>query len=178
MVADDQAWYVIYTAPKCERQVERDLRDGGFATYLPMASRWGRLRGRAQRKRVKLIVPAYPRYVFASAFGGMDWERIHRTNGVVGIVCMGSAPARLSRVDIENVMAAEDMGCFDFMADTVRMLVGSSVMLTAGPFDGYVATVTRAPRSADMDALVTTEVALFGRATPVILPLDKIRVLA
>lgn len=171
-------WYVIHTNPRCEDRALKGLAAAGIEAYAPKAWRWKWIRSGGKRRREREPGFAYPRYLFVRTSGVADWEAIHRTHGVAGIVCMGLVPVRVPQRTVEKIQVAEDMGCFDFTAELVTLRVGSKVVLTAGPFDGYVAVVTKAPRAGNPAASVSTELNFLGRRTAVVVPLDRCEVVA
>lgn len=178
-------WYVIHTRPGLEVDVSRDIRALGLDAYCPIATRWAKPRHRKAKARVKVQRPAFPRYVFVRV-EGLRWAEIRAVHGVAGVVCAGQTPIQLTAREVEDVKAAEDMGCFDFTATDLRggvdlrIAVGDRIVLTSGPLDGYVATVTRLPRGhgAGRDRTVGADVSMFGGAAAVVVPLDKFRILA
>ncbi|WP_026784190.1 transcription termination/antitermination protein NusG [Pleomorphomonas koreensis] len=175
----DYDWYVIHTNPRCEDRAASGLRARGFMVYAPQEVVWKTIRKRKGKcsKRARVHRPAFPRYLFVG-MKAMDWELIHRCDGVAGIVCMDDTPVRISSHEIADLMAAEDMGCFDFAVDAQQVMVGDRVMLTHGWFDGYKATVKRVEGKSEETKRVTVEVDLLGKATPTVVPIDMIRRLA
>lgn len=176
----ERAWYVVQTAPKSEQRVADGLELRGLTTYVPKATKWvfPRHRKSRNRRREKVSPPRFPRYVFVDIQGRLAWDAIHETPGVTGVICMGLTPVRLPRTVIEDLMAAEDMGMFDETTGPIEALIGADVVLMSGPLEGYQAVVTAPPRAGDPEARLTVELPLFGRRQPVVVSLDKIRVLA
>ena len=93
----DYDWYVIHTNPRCESRAAAGLRARGFEVYAPQEVVWKSIRKRKGKgaKRARVHRPAYPRYLFVG-MKAMDWELIHRCDGVAGIVCMDHAPVGIS----------------------------------------------------------------------------------
>lgn len=55
-----EAWYVFYTASRCEKKVAKSLSDRGVKFYLPL-----HLSPRFWSDRIKLVeIPLFPSYIF------------------------------------------------------------------------------------------------------------------
>lgn len=175
----DYDWYVIHTNPRCEGRAANGLKARGFEVYMPQETVWKTIRNRKGKgaKRARSHRPLFSRYLFVGMLT-MAWELIHTCDGVAGIVCMNSAPARIAARKIADLMAAEDMGMFDNCIEPQKVMIGDRVMLTHGAFDGYRATVKRIDGKNDDNMRVTVEVDLLGKATPAVIPIDMIRLLA
>lgn len=170
-------WYVVTTEAKAEPRVAARLAEAGIVAYVPMATRWVRPRHRkAKGKRERSTSPAFSRYVFVGLDGLAAWSEILATAGVVWVISIDGAPLRVSTAEVEGVMAAEDMGAFDFTAEVRRVNVGDKILLTAGPLDGYTAVVSRVPKA--IDKPVEAEVEMMGRKVATVVPLDKLQRLA
>lgn len=172
---DGRVWYVVVTAPRAEETAARALADLGHEVYLPHATRWARLRRRKAKARERIRRPAFPRYLFLGVDGCPNWMAIRAADGVTGVLCREHSPIRLAGSDVDDVRCAEDMGAFDETTEPRRLTVGDEVMLTFGPFEGYVAVVTRPQRG---DRQVDVAIEMFGRRVTAAVPLDKFRILA
>lgn len=129
-------WYALYTNPQCERRVIAGLIEIGFEAYCPMntyTQRDPRTKRVHQRER-----PAFTRYVFVRMPDDiLDWEALHRTNGVEAIVCAGIVPCRISDETIDDIRCAEDMGLLEDQEPApVTISVGDHVLIGAGPMQG------------------------------------------
>lgn len=174
----DLVWYVVRTEPRREKEAARGLADLGHEVYLPMSTRWARLRRRhGPGRRTRVRSPAFPGYLFLGVAGLPDWLVVRSRPGVLGLVASDEhVPLRLAQDDVDEVRANEDMGMFDFTVELRQVVVGGRVMLTSGPLDGYVAVVTRVPKAETKP--IEVEVDMMGRRVGAIVPIDKLRVLA
>ncbi|WP_026790357.1 transcription termination/antitermination protein NusG [Pleomorphomonas oryzae] len=170
-------WYVIHTNPRCEGRAANGLRARGLQVYAPQEVVWKMIRKGRGKTRIRAKRPAYPRYLFVG-MQTLSWEIIHTCDGVAGIVCMDHAPVRIRAKEIEALQIAEDMGVFDHAVEPKAITVGGKVMLTYGPFDGYSATVKAIDGRNDDAKRLTIEVDILGKATPMEIPIDMIRLLA
>lgn len=105
----------------------------GYATYLPVMHQSRRRQG----KRVTLVAPMFPRYLFIHLNSQTDnWAPIRSTLGVVSVVRFGRAAARVPDDLITALKSRED-------AQGIQMLPveeyrpGSRVRITQGSFAGY-----------------------------------------
>jgi transcription antitermination factor NusG len=75
--ANGEQWYVLYTAPRAEKQVEQRLKKEGITTYLPL-----HLSPRRWSDRIKLVeIPLFSSYIFIHVVAPL----LHRTNTVQGV---------------------------------------------------------------------------------------------
>ena len=59
-LTNSEKWYVLYTAPRAEKQVDQRLKKEGITTFLPL-----HLSPRRWSDRIKLIeVPLFSSYIF------------------------------------------------------------------------------------------------------------------
>ena len=92
-------WYVLYTKPHCEPQVEQALRASQIETFFPATPVKAR-RGRSAFK------PYFPCYLFAHV--DMDAVGISRLNWMPGmryLVQFGGKPARMDERVVARIRA-------------------------------------------------------------------------
>lgn len=128
-----RAWYLVYCKPRQESVARENLARQGYETYLPCMRDVRRRKGR----RVALIAPMFPRYLFIHLNRETDnWAPIRSTLGVVSIVRFGRAAARVPDELLAMLRSRED-------AQGVQILPveeykpGSRVRITQGGFAGY-----------------------------------------
>ena len=174
-------WYVIHTNPRCEERALQGLAAAGLEAYAPRSQRWRWCRAGGKRIRKRVEGRAFPRYIFIRADGIAQWGKIHSTDGVAGIVCMGTVPVRVPCRVVEVLQVAEDMGQFDFTAGaastTVRIEAGTRVTISTGPLNGYTATVTKS-RDVAAGGNIGAELQFLGRKVPVVIPLTAAEIVA
>ncbi|MBR1752760.1 MAG: transcription termination/antitermination factor NusG [Ruminococcus sp.] len=110
----------------------------------------------------------FPSYVLVKmVMTDESWYIVRNTRGVTGFVGPGSKPVPLS----EKEVAALGV---DRVAATVEVTfkTGDSVNVIGGSFDGFVGRVTAIDTEAQTAEVV---VSMFGRETPVTLPLSQIK---
>ena len=136
MATDDpktRAWYLVYCKPRQESVARENLLRQGYQTYLPVM----RDVRRRQGKRVPLIAPMFPRYLFIHLNRQTDnWAPIRSTLGVVSIVRFGRAAARVPDDLITLLRSREDLQGIQILpAEGYKP--GSRVRITQGGFAGY-----------------------------------------
>lgn len=126
-------WYLVYCKPRQEIVARENLARQGFETYLPFIREIRRRRG----KRVTLVGPMFPRYLFVHLSSRTDnWAPIRSTLGVVSLVRFGRSAARVPDDLIVLLQSREN-------AEGVQVLPpeeykpGSRVRITQGGFAGY-----------------------------------------
>lgn len=129
----DRRWYLVYCKPRQETVARENLARQGFETYLPFMRDVRRRQGR----RVKLVSPMFPRYLFIHLNRDTDnWAPVRSTLGVVSIVKFGHNPAHVPDDLIVLLRSHEDpQGVQILPAEGYKP--GSRVRITQGGFAGY-----------------------------------------
>jgi transcription elongation factor/antiterminator RfaH len=126
-------WYVVYTQPHKEVQVQYELAKQGFNTFLPKLRRTVR---HARRRETK-STPFFPRYLFVALHLGRDrWRSVNGTNGVVRLVSAGEAPTAMPSGIIEAMAARCDANGHLNLDESLS--VGDRVRVLSGPFADLV----------------------------------------
>lgn len=184
-------WYLVHTGPGDTKAVEH-LKRANFEVYYPqmrlhkpvpqrLISSKNRQRGFTPIRTV--IEPVWKRYMFVL----MDlrdpmWRPAFEFAGVHGMIAVEDnllpAPvpdqkiAELRDLEVDGAMPGETP------VRKLKFAVGDKVRIEDGPFEGYNGTVENVPEVtiADLDINVRIRVAveMFGRVTPVELPLTAI----
>jgi transcription antitermination factor NusG len=93
-----EKWYVLYTAPRAEKQVAQRLGKEGIITFLPL-----HLSPRRWSDRIKLIeIPLFSSYIFVQ----MQESLLHRTialQGVSHVVYNDGRPAVVRESEITAI---------------------------------------------------------------------------
>jgi transcriptional antiterminator RfaH len=139
------AWYVAYTAIKCEHRARMGLSAKGFAVYLPTYRREVR-----HARRVKIVDrPLFPRYVFVGFDINRDaWTEVRRTDGVERLLSHDEIPMRVPLGVVEGLRAAMQAGAFmpeDAGGKPAPPMIGESVEIADGPFRDFVVEVVSTP---------------------------------
>ncbi|MEG1572614.1 MAG: UpxY family transcription antiterminator [Bacteroidales bacterium] len=115
------AWYVLYTASRCEKKVAKDLEDKGVQFYLPLHAS-----PRLWSDRVKIVeLPLFPSYIFVHC----PWSQIYsllQIKHVAHLVRIGSEAAVVREKEIA------DIGRFLELAKNCPLCEGDEVRLICG----------------------------------------------
>lgn len=128
-----RGWYLVYCKPRQESVARENLARQGYETYLP------RMRDvrRRQGRRVSVIAPMFPRYLFIRLNRETDnWAPIRSTLGVVSIVRFGRTAARVPDALLALLRAREDEQGIQILP-VEQYKPGSRVRITQGGFAGY-----------------------------------------
>lgn len=91
-------WYVLYTTPRAEKQVEQKLLDAGVETYLPV-----HVCPRKWSDRVKMVeLPLFSSYIFVKTTDP-ELRKLLYLKGVVRIVFHAGAPAVIRDREINAI---------------------------------------------------------------------------
>lgn len=165
----DSPWYGLRVAFGREMAVENVLKQHGIESLVPMR------KGRERRLRHRIIParaePAITGYVLVrfdvtpeACLGLMGIEH------VVGLVSVDGNPMPMNHEEVMQFKAKADDGELDWEHDAgVTYERGETVRITDGPFGGFMGVVESVRADGRGDAVVSVD--LFGRVTPVTLPL-------
>jgi transcriptional antiterminator RfaH len=128
-----RSWYLVYCKPRQESVARENLARQGYETYLPFL----REARRRQGKRVSVVAPMFPRYLFIHLSSETDnWAPIRSTLGVVSLVRFGRAAARVPDGLIGALRSREDAQGIQILP-VEEYKPGSRVRITQGGFAGY-----------------------------------------
>jgi transcription antitermination factor NusG len=191
-------WNIVQTKNLVGASMENWLKNfseqTGWETYYPLVSE---LRAVPQRKlsyaqRRSLVVikrrcacPFIPGKVFVRRRRPQMICRSDITHfpNVLGWVCVGEAPARISHRLVYNLKVREKAGEAGVIPGSTPaefiFKVGEQVLIDAGPLAFLHATVQAIPHIAieaiDADTRLRLCIALFGRSTVVDVPVDMVK---
>jgi transcriptional antiterminator RfaH len=132
-------WYVIYSKPHKEEQVQMHLGLKGIETFFPRLQ----LPGCTGRK--KGITPLFPNYLFARIDLAAEAHCIIWSPGVKRIVSFSEQPVPIEGSIIEFLKErADSAGVIHAQS---RLSAGQQVEITGGPFDGFVGIIENPPNA-------------------------------
>lgn len=125
-------WFCVQTKPRAEAEAAAQLARQNFTVFLPRL-RSVRLR---QSRRVAVVEPLFPRYLFLHADPGFQsLASVRSTRGACGLVRVGGHPAVVADALIAQLRARSDPD--DCIDDLRQQLVhGDRVRIVAGPLAG------------------------------------------
>jgi transcriptional antiterminator RfaH len=128
-----KSWYLVYAKARQESVAIANLERQGYTAYLPLMRQARRRLGR----RVSIIAPMFPRYLFIHLDSETDnWGPIRSTLGVVSIVRFGQRPAKVPDALVQLLRTHEDpQGIQIITPDELKP--GTRVRVTDGSFTGY-----------------------------------------
>jgi transcriptional antiterminator RfaH len=129
----DKAWYLVYTKPRQEEVAVTNLERQGYGVYLPHVREARKRQGR----RVMLVEPLFPRYLFIHLDTHTDnWGPIRSTLGVASLVRFGHEPARIPDGLINFLKTRESQAGLHDWAE-LKYQSGDRVRVAEGAFRGY-----------------------------------------
>jgi transcriptional antiterminator RfaH len=134
--ASADPWIVINTQPHREHVALENLHRQEFDAYCPLIRR-----RRSHARRIEMVLrPLFPNYLFVRASTDRRlWRPILSTYGVRTVVRAGQELSFIDDGFIANLQAREIEGAIVRPPNPYR--VGQKVQISAGPFDGIVATI-------------------------------------
>ncbi len=156
-------WYVVHTYSGYENKVKtdlektvknRELEEYFFEIVVPMEEQ---IEIKEGKKKVNLK-KVFPGYVLVKMIvTEATWYIVRNTRGVTGFVGSGTDPIPLTEKEIRQ------MG-FDVASIKFDYIVGDSVRITGGSFDGFIGTVQEINKDKNK---VKVSISMFGRETPI-----------
>lgn len=129
-----RAWYLVYTKPRQEEVALANLVRQGYGAYLPRARQARRRQGR----RLEVVGPLFPRYLFIHLDAQTDnWGPIRSTVGVASLVRFGQEPARVPDALIGFLRGREGIEGLHEWAAPQGPAAGDRVRMVDGAFHGY-----------------------------------------
>ena len=156
-------WYVVHTYSGYENKVKtdleqtvknRELEDFFFEIVVPMEEQI-EIKDGKKKTNLKKVFPGY--VLVKMIVTEATWYIVRNTRGVTGFVGSGTDPIPLTEEEIRQ------MG-FELPSITIDFVVGDSVSITGGSFDGFVGAVQEINKEKHK---VKVLVSMFGRETPV-----------
>ena len=125
-------WYVLYTSPRAEKQVESRIREKGVECWLPLHSS-----PRVWSDRVKIVdIPLFNSYLFVRC-QEHELRPLLTTYGVARIVYYDGKPAVIRPREIEAIKK------FLEQAASHVLLVGDEVEILTGAMKSISGTVKK-----------------------------------
>jgi transcription antitermination factor NusG len=122
-------WYVLYTNPRHEKVVARQLKERSVENFLPLYRTWHRWKDR--RKQVELAL--FPGYVFVK-IEEQNKLQVLKTPGAVNLVSFSGKLAALPEPEIEALRNALHNQVFAEPCPYLK--VGRKVRVVRGPMAG------------------------------------------
>lgn len=129
-------WVAVYTKPRHEKSVEKELTNKGFETYLPIL----RERRKWSDRKKWVEFPMFRSYVFTYIAFNQQLI-VLETIGVVKIIKFGNDPAIVRDDQIANIKLMIDGGYNPTPTD--YFLRGDFVIVNDGPLKGLEGEVVR-----------------------------------
>lgn len=128
-----KSWYLIYCKPRQEGVAQDNLERQGFVVYLPRV----RQHRRRQNKRIVVIEPLFPRYLFIHLDLHTDnWAPIRSTTGVSAVVRFGQEPVAVPPGLVAMLMGRDDESGIHTLHNT-EYIPGMPLRIVEGPMFGY-----------------------------------------
>ena len=156
-------WYVVHTYSGYENKVKadlektvknRELEDFFFEIVVPMEEQI-EIKDGKKKVNLKKVFPGY--VLIKMIVTEATWYIVRNTRGVTGFVGSGTDPIPLTETEIRQ------MG-FELPSVTIDYVVGDSVSITGGSFDGFIGTVDEINKEKSKAKVL---VSMFGREIPV-----------
>lgn len=165
----DSPWMALRVMTGRELAVESAVREAGIEAIVPM--RKGPVYRRRGREIPAKNIPVMTGYVLVRCmFSDRAIAGLMGVEHVIDMLGGGEKPHLISNAEVNRFKALADEGSLDWEKPVRVMKAGWKVTITDGPFAGLGrGVIISCSNSGRGDAVV--EVDIFGRMTPVMLPL-------
>jgi transcription antitermination factor NusG len=178
-------WYVLRIETSCEARVARRVADMGFGAYFPVSRQSGPQRHGLEPSAAvdRPVMPGYvfcelpafqPRFDLFMAASAAEANGLQPLFHSLGFLALDGEPIALRPGAVEDLRERETSGDFDLIIAGPRgkylpswCKSGRGVRITQGPFAGFPGTIERTMNH----RLVRVQVMIFGRLSPMELPL-------
>ncbi|HBG46041.1 MAG TPA: hypothetical protein DDW94_03535 [Deltaproteobacteria bacterium] len=130
------SWYLVYTKPKYEDNVDTLLTNAGFEVLNPKI-----VERRYQRnKAAEVISPLFPCYIFARFDKMREYHLVKYTRGVKWVLRNENGPAEINDDVVKSIRGRIEDGVI-----TIRKVFspGQELVVNGGPFEGLPAIFER-----------------------------------
>ncbi len=172
-MADGARWYVIHTYSgyenKVKQNIEKVVENRKLQDYIQEIMIPTEIYTEVKNsKKVDAERKLFPSYVLVKMVLTDDsWYIVRNTRGVTGFVGTPTEPVPLSDNEVEALGVEKRAAAIE-----VDYQIGESVIVTTGSFEGFSGTVS----AIDIEAqTVEVVVSMFGRETPVTLPVTDVK---
>ena len=139
MIQIQRNWYVVYSKPHKEEQVQFHLGLKGIESFFP------RLQLPNSASRKKRITALFPNYVFIRLDLANESHHVVWSPGVKRIVSFSDTPIPLNDTVIQFLRdKANTQGIIQAHSQLQR---GQQVEITGGPFDGFTGIIENPPNA-------------------------------
>jgi transcriptional antiterminator RfaH len=139
MAALQRDWYVVYSKPHKEEQVQLHLGFKGIESFFPRLQ----LPGRGATKRA--ITPLFPNYLFVRLDLSLEAHYVVWSPGVKRIVSCSDTPIPLDEGIVEFLKERADAA--GVIQARSQLSAGQQVEITGGPFNGFVGIIENPPNA-------------------------------
>jgi transcription termination/antitermination protein NusG len=129
-------WFAVYTAPRHEKAVARQLETREIQSFLPLYRSMRRWKNGC---RVQVDQPLFPNYLFICV-ERRECVRVLQVPGVLSIVGSGREPVPLPSSEIESLRSGIHLHKFE---PHPYLAVGEKVRITSGALAGMAGVLLR-----------------------------------
>ena len=165
-------WYVVHTYSGYENKVKaniektienRHLEDQILEVRVPLQEVVEMRNGAAKQVQKKM----FPAYVLINMYLNDDtWYVVRNTRGVTGFVGPGSKPVPLTEAEMASMGLKADAPACEFS-------IGDSVVVKSGVWEDTTGIVRQINHE---DRMVTINIDMFGRETPVEISFNDVEI--
>ncbi len=124
-------WYLLYTRPKQEKNVVKQLKEKCIDTFLPQMQK---ITTHGIKKKLSSVI-MFPSYAFVYLSSAKEFLKGADTRGVVNYVRIGKVPAKVSEktiADIKQVVGSDEY----YEVSDEKFDISGRYLIESGPLAG------------------------------------------
>jgi len=159
-------WFILQFKPNAHHQANKNLKQQGFETFLPLHD----ITSRNASRFMTANRPLFPGYMFIT-FDRREpkWHKINNTYGVSRLVTFNSTLKSIPATFVNNLMKRYDLS--GKLLPIKKLKKGDQIKLLKGPFANIVATIEKY----EDDQRVWVLMDLMGRKSKILAPSSTLR---
>ncbi len=123
-------YYLVFTKPKEELKVVKNLTEGKINCYLPLLKKTT-----IRRNAVFTVIePLFPRYIFVETELEKNYHKIKYTRGVGGFIDFGSGPVEVEPEIVKHIRDRERDGFIHMVNKKRRFTRNERIAIKRGMF--------------------------------------------
>src|SRR5919106_6448619 len=139
MIDTQRNWYVLYSKPRKEEQVQFHLGLKGIESFFP------RLQLPGSSRKNKGITPLFPNYLFVRINLATESHYVIWSPGVKRIVSFSDTPIPIEDSVVQFLR--EKASAQGIIQAQSQLRPGQQVEITGGPFDGFTGIIENPPNA-------------------------------
>lgn len=130
--SQEHFWYILYTYPRAEKKVYKDLINKEVEAFLPCIKTISKWKNR-QKKLIEKVL--FPGYIFVKTSENLLYA-LTRIQGVSTLVSCGNRPSIIKQTEIDCIKKMLELNS-EIITENTLDKDSQAIKIISGPFAGY-----------------------------------------